>query len=74
MTLDQLRPGSSGLIWKICLDDLLGRRLLTMGIYPGLRVRVVRNAPLRDPMEVEIEGNFFSLRRAEVRLIEVLGE
>ena len=72
MTLDLLRPGNECHIKRILSEDILGRRLLTMGICPGLRLRVVRNAPLQDPMEIEIDNYFISLRRAEARFIEVV--
>lgn len=52
MTLDQLKPGSICRITKLLPGDPLGRRLLEMGICPGLTLRVVRNAPLQDPVEV----------------------
>jgi ferrous iron transport protein A len=71
MTLDQVQPGSECRIKKLSSGDELCRRLLTMGVYPGLSVRVVRNAPLLDPMEVEIQRRFVSLRRKEARFIEV---
>ena len=31
-------------------------RLLEMGLIPGTEVRVVRRAPLGDPLEVEVRG------------------
>lgn len=71
MTLDQLQPGSICRIRRLSSEDRLGRRLLAMGVCPGSTLRVVRNAPLRDPVEVEIDGRFLSLRRAEARFIEV---
>lgn len=71
MTLDQMMPGSECRIRRLSPGDGLCGRLLAMGVYPGLSVRVVRNAPLLDPMEVEIRTRFFSLRRKEARFIEV---
>lgn len=71
MTLDKLKPGDSGTIKKLSIKDKLGQRLMDMGIYPGLTLKVVRNAPLKDPMEVEIDGYFISLRHEEARFIEV---
>lgn len=44
---------------------------MDMGLYPGLTLNVVRNAPLADPLEVEIDGYFISLRHEEARFIEV---
>lgn len=56
MTPDQMKPGSECLIKKLAVRNKLGRRLLDMGVYPGLRVKVTRNAPLEDPMELDLDG------------------
>ena len=71
MTLDQLKPGEQGRIRRLRATDRLGQRLIDMGVFPGLRLKVVRNAPLQDPMEVEVEGYFISLRHDEARFVEV---
>ncbi|MFP4225981.1 MAG: ferrous iron transport protein A [Desulfobacterales bacterium] len=71
MTLDQLKPGDEVTIKKLSIRDKLGQRLIDMGIYPGMRIKVIRNAPLEDPMEVQLEGYFVSLRHAEARFVEV---
>jgi ferrous iron transport protein A len=71
MTLDKLQPGNTCRIKKLSARDKLGQRLMDMGVYPGLRLRVIRNAPLEDPMEVELDGYFVSLRHDEARFVEV---
>jgi len=71
MTLDEMKPGSSGQIKRLSIRDKLGQRLMDMGIYPGLQLKVIRNAPLEDPMEVELDGYFVSLRHDEARFVEV---
>ena len=53
MTLDALKPGRVYHIGKLAARNELGRRLVDMGADPGLMLKVVRNAPLEDPMEVE---------------------
>ncbi|MDX9963519.1 FeoA family protein [Desulfobacter postgatei] len=45
MTLDELNPGDKGTIKKLSIKDKLGQRLMDMGIYPGLTLNVVWNAP-----------------------------
>ena len=52
-------------------DGVLKRRLLEMGFLPGRNVKVIRNAPLRDPMEVEILGYHLTIRKDEAVYIEV---
>ncbi len=71
MTLDRLKPGSECKIVKLIACERLGKRLIDMGVYPGLAVRVIRNAPLEDPMEIELNGYFVSLRHDEAKFIEV---
>jgi len=71
MTLDQMKPGDACRIKKLTVRDKLGQRLLDMGVYPGLELKVIRNAPLRDPMEVELDGYLVSLRHEEARFVEV---
>ena len=71
MTLDQLKPGNKCRVRRLSARDKLGQRLLDMGIYPGMLLTVVRNAPLQDPMEVKLEGYLISLRHEEARVVEV---
>jgi ferrous iron transport protein A len=71
ITLDQLTPGTCCTITGLSAAHMLGQRLLDMGIFPGLTLRVIRNAPLEDPMQVEIEGYSISLRHEEARFVEV---
>lgn len=47
------------------------RRLLEMGLVPGTQIRVVTVAPLGDPLQIEVRGGQWSLRRAEAAQIAV---
>jgi Fe2+ transport system protein FeoA len=47
------------------------RRLLEMGLVPGVEVRVVTIAPLGDPLQIEVRGGQWSIRRNEAKQIEV---
>jgi ferrous iron transport protein A len=71
MTLDNLKPGSECLTKKITAQGKLNQRLMDLGLYPGLRIKVIRNAPLEDPMELEIDGYYLSIRHEEARYVEV---
>jgi ferrous iron transport protein A len=70
-TLDQVPPGSSARITRLQTSGPLGQRLAEMGLIEGETVRVVRLAPLGDPLEIEIQDYFLSLRKAEARCVEV---
>jgi ferrous iron transport protein B len=45
---------------------------MEMGFVRGEKVRVIKNAPLRDPIEYEIMQSHVSLRRIEAQHIEVV--
>lgn len=48
------------------------KKLLSMGLTPGVEFSVTRFAPMGDPVEIKIRGFSLSLRRheAEVLLVE----
>jgi ferrous iron transport protein A len=71
MTLDELRPGEKGRIKQLSATEHLGQRLMDMGFIPGLSFKVLRNAPLLDPIELELEGYFVSIRRKEAEFVHV---
>lgn len=62
------------MIVKVAGHGGFRKRLIEMGFLPGKTVRVVLNAPLKDPIEYEILGYRVSLRREEASLIEVVSE
>jgi ferrous iron transport protein A len=47
------------------------RRLLEMGLVPGVKVRVVSVAPLGDPLQIEVRNGQWSIRRDEAAQISV---
>lgn len=74
MKLSELKTGENAVIVNVHGHGGFRKRLIEMGFIAGKKVRVVQNAPLKDPIEYEILGYRISLRRAEAELIEVLGE
>lgn len=47
------------------------RKLLAMGLTPGVLVDVVRVAPLGDPVEVRVRGTSVSLRQDEAAALQM---
>jgi Fe2+ transport system protein FeoA len=47
------------------------RRLFEMGLVPGTQVTVVTVAPLGDPLQIEVRGSQWSIRKVEAAQIEV---
>ena len=71
-TLADLEPGASARIAAVDGGSKLGRRLLDLGFVPGTEVRVVRRAPLGDPVEYELRGYRLCLRRSEALRIHII--
>ena len=46
-------------------------RMLQMGFTPGTRVRIVRRAPMNDPVEIKLRGTHVLLRRDDCQHIQV---
>lgn len=71
MTLKEMKPGQSGKVISVGENGPLKRRIMDMGITPGVEVKVVKVAPLGDPVEIHIRGYELSLRKEEAARIEV---
>jgi ferrous iron transport protein A len=71
MTLDELKPGQSGRITTIGVVGPLRRRLMDMGVLVGEEVKVIKVAPMGDPLEVALKSYRLSLRRSEAQGIDV---
>lgn len=69
--LDMIEEGGKVKILNIYTSGKLMQKLLDMGFIIGSEIIVVREAPLRDPMELKIHNYNISLRKSEAALIEV---
>lgn len=70
--LSDLSPGDEAIIVKVLGHGSFRRRLAEMGFVKGKKVKVIKCAPLQDPIEYEIMGYNISLRRSEAELIQVI--
>lgn len=71
--LAKIESGKSFRIVKINATGEIRRRLLDIGFIKNECGRVIREALLKDPIEIEIKGSKVSLRRSEARLLDVEG-
>ena len=71
MTLREMKPGQSGKVISIGESGPLKRRIMDMGITPGVALKVIKTAPLGDPIEINVRGYELSLRKEEAARIEV---
>lgn len=72
MTLADLYNNQTGIITKVKGRGAFRKRITEMGFVKGKAVMVIKNAPLRDPVEYSLMGYEVSLRRSEAALIEVV--
>lgn len=71
MTLKELQPGQQGKVVSIGEKGAIRRRIMDMGVTPGADIKVVKIAPLGDPIEVTVRGYELSLRKEEASQILV---
>ena len=74
MRLSELKTGERGVIVKVNGHGGFRKRIKEVGFVKGNKVKVILNAPLRDPIEYEIIGYKISLRREQADKIEVISE
>lgn len=74
MTLDRIPVDTMATVASVAATDAHSLRLMEMGVVPGAPVRVVKVAPLGDPIQVCIRDYHLALRRSEACAIEVVIE
>lgn len=71
LTLTDLPIGKDARVVAVNGTGSITRRLLEMGLIPGVTVQVVKMAPFGDPIEIRVRGYSLAMRRSEADAIEV---
>jgi Fe2+ transport system protein FeoA len=71
MTLDRIPLDTQARVVSVDAMDADGLRLMEMGLVPGTPVRVLRAAPLGDPIQVRVRDYCLALRRSEAKSVTV---
>jgi ferrous iron transport protein B len=74
MTLAELKNDETAIIVKVKGRGRFRKRLTEMGFIAGKKIKAIRQAPLKDPVEYNIMGYEVSLRKSEAALVEVVSE
>ncbi len=70
--LSDLEIGESAVVRGFSKENRVYRKkLLAMGVTPGVSLQVLRYAALGDPMEIMVRGFGLSLRRSEAETVYV---
>jgi ferrous iron transport protein B len=70
MTIKDLQPGQNAVVTKVGGQGQLRQHFLDMGLIPGVRVTLVKFAPMGDPLELRVNGYELTLRLAEAAQID----
>ena len=70
-TLDTVTLGEKVRVKGIVKESSVKRKLLDMGVTPGVEVKVVGKAPMGDPINIEVRGYKLTLRKSEAKDILV---
>lgn len=71
ITLNQLEIGESAIISKVGGEGALRQHFLDMGVIPGAEIKLIKLAPMGDPMEFRLHGYELTLRVADAEKIQV---
>jgi ferrous iron transport protein B len=74
LKLSDLQNNEKAVIVKVKGRGAFRKRITEMGFIKGKTIEVIKNAPLKDPIEYQILSYKISLRRSEAELIEVISE
>ncbi|MGN0709238.1 MAG: ferrous iron transport protein B [Anaerovoracaceae bacterium] len=70
-TLRDLREGQSAVVTAVGGSGELRQHFLDMGVIPGERVKLMKYAPMGDPMELLVQGYELTLRLADAEKISI---
>ena len=71
-TLRDIKIGDSATVVRVHGGGAIKRRIMDMGITKGCEIRVVKVAPLGDPIEISVRGYQLSLRKSDGDIIEFI--
>ena len=71
MTVRDLKVGESGVIAKVNTTGALKQRFMDMGLTKNVEVKIIKIAPLGDPIEIEVRGYNLSIRKDDAQNIEL---
>mgnify|MGYP001166117069 FL=1 len=71
LTLTDVPHGTDARVKSVHGSSRVSKRLMELGVVPGVELQVVKSAPFGDPIEVRLRGYSLAMRRSEADAIEV---
>jgi Fe2+ transport system protein FeoA len=72
MNLANLEIGVEAKVLAVNGNNAITKRLMEMGVLPGVSVKIVKNAPFGDPIQILVRGYNLAIRRNEAEAIEII--
>lgn len=72
MLLNNLLPGSKGIVKKVDGDPKLVKRLSALGCIEGTEIEIKRIAPLGDPIIINFKGFNLAIRKKDAKNIYIV--
>ncbi|MGN1329864.1 MAG: ferrous iron transport protein A [Clostridia bacterium] len=69
--ISKLKPKEKGIIKEINLSGKIRNRLLELGIVENTKVKLIRLAPLGDPIQISIRGYNLAIRKEIAQRIKI---
>lgn len=70
-TLKDAKIGETVRVTKVGGEGAIKRRIMDMGITKGVSIKIMKVAPLGDPIEMTVRGYELTLRKADCQNIEI---
>jgi Fe2+ transport system protein FeoA len=71
-TLAGLSIGETAVVKEVRGESLITKRLMEMGIIPGVSIEVIKTAPFGSPIQVRLRGYNLAIRRNEAEFVEII--
>ena len=66
-----LEIGTQARVTRVNGNNAVTKRLMEMGVVPGVKVKVIKSAPFGDPIQILVRGYNLAMRKSEADAIEV---
>ena len=74
MTLDELLRSGRAVVTRLDARGAERRRLMDLGVLPGVEIIAEGTSPLGDPTAYVVRGSVIALRRGQARGIHVISK
>lgn len=68
-SINDLPVGSAGVVASLKGSDALTKRLAALGCLPGTELKILRKAPLGDPLVIHFRGFSMAIRKEDAKSI-----